>query len=206
MYNTLCTTAAENCELFQLCRHSSRALFTGLAFCCCCFCLSIEQTLGFKKGKHPKFSHSFTQPVDASRRVETPLWNMMSCLLYYSLYFFFVFLCIRVITPPVLIWFVYFVMYTSNVERRTVVQSMPESQLLLLCLRRLCPCLCVTSYVPSAPNMQDRTKLPPPLLERFVLPDATVFSKTLFFFLFCCCWFVCLFPPPPPLFLFSIIF
>lgn len=53
----------------------------------------------------------------------TPLSKMSSCLLYYSLHFFFVFLCTRVITPVICFCLGFFVMYTSTVECRTVFES-----------------------------------------------------------------------------------
>lgn len=83
---------------------------------------------------------------EASQPKKTPLWNMLSCLLYYSLYFFFVFLCICVITPS---GFFVFVMCTSNVECRTVFESMPESHLLFVCVFVLFMCnqLCTISII-----------------------------------------------------------
>lgn len=138
MSNTLCTIVSET-VLFQLCRDSFRAPFTQLLvlFFNFFFCFFIhffffffkqqKQTLGFKKGKHPKFSeiiyHLVKKCWEASQQVKTPLRNMSSCLLYYSLYFFFVFLCICAITP---VLFLFLVMYTSIVECRTVFEPMPE--------------------------------------------------------------------------------
>lgn len=112
--------------------------------CCVCFVfLFFEQTLGFKKGNHPKFNRSFTTLSKmcwgASPRVKTPLWNMLSCLLYYSLYFFFVFLCICVITSSVISVY-FFVMYTSNVECRTVFDARDVSPYSLLCVSVLFTC------------------------------------------------------------------
>ncbi len=82
---------------------------------------------------------------EASQRVKTPLWNMSSCLLYYSLYFFFVFLCIYVITSSV--FYVFFVMYTLNVECRTMYLNRCQNHICFLFVSL--SCLCVTSYVPS---------------------------------------------------------
>lgn len=134
MSNTLCTIASET-VLFQLCRDIFRAPFAQLVvFLSFLFLVSLfvlekqqKQTLGFKKGKHPKFSeiiyHLVKMCWEASQQVKTPLWNMSSCLLYYSLYFFFVFLCICAITP---VFFLFLVMYTSIVECRIVFEPMPE--------------------------------------------------------------------------------
>lgn len=77
----------------------------------------------------------------ASQRVKTPLWNMMSCLLYYSLYFSFVFLCICVITSSAI---KFFVMYAFNVEYRDVPPNC-HICFLIASLSRLR----VTNHVPS---------------------------------------------------------
>lgn len=118
-------------KLFQPCRHRLKAPSTPVF-------IFFHLTLGFKKGTHPEVQTIILPPCqkkcwEAWRQV--PLWNMLSCLLYYSLYFFFVFLCIRVITPLSFLF-----CGVCRLERRSVFEPMPDSRLLFVCVCVLFQC------------------------------------------------------------------